>query len=343
MNNQQWETLLRVMNGDSLKEKPIGFIIDSPWLPGWFNVSYMDYFADSEIWFNANRKVVETFSGLMFLPGFWSEFGMCTEPSAFGSKMIWIENELPHAQKIFDNVSAFGDLVKPNVKTDGLLPLVLNRLINKESRIKSIGHEIKFAVSRGPLNIASFLMGTTEFMMAMVVSPEETVKGLAIIADFIIDWLSLQMKTFKSIEGIFILDDIVGFLGEPEFEAFVLPLLKKIYGSFHAKVNFFHNDAHGLITAKYLDKIGINLFNFSYNHSLNEIRKLAGNKVSLLGNIPPRDIMAEGSEADVINAVHKAYDSTENHSRVIWSIGGGMPQNVKDVNIKTFIEALKNR
>jgi uroporphyrinogen-III decarboxylase len=340
MNIQQWNNLLQVMKGKILKEKPAGFIIDSPWIPGWYGISYLDYFSNSELWFEANRKAVETFPDLMFLPGFWSEFGMCTEPSAFGSKMIWLENDLPHAERIFSESNAFAGLVKPNVKTDGLLPLTLKRLVHNQEKIKGIGHEVKFAISRGPLNIASFLMGTTEFLMGMTMSPEETTKGLDVITDFIIDWIGLQMETLPDIEGIFLLDDIVGFLGETEFESFVLPYLKKIYGSFQARVNFFHNDAHGLINARYLDEIGINLFNFSYSHSMAEMRQIAGNKVTLLGNIPPMDIMAKGSEAEVKAAVKSAMDSIEDHSRIIWSCGGGMPPNVPETNITAFLKAL---
>ncbi len=343
MNEQQWDTLVRVINGEKTKERPVGFIIDSPWIPGWYNISYMDYFSGSDLWFEANKKAVETFPDVMFLPGFWSEFGMCTEPSAFGSKMTWLENDLPHAGKIFTEASAFAGIEKPNVKTDGLLPFMLKRLAHNQPKIQAMGHEVKFAVSRGPLNIASFLMGTTEFMMALTLSPEESARGLATITDFIIDWVELQMKTFPSIEGIFLLDDIVGFVGEPEFEAFVLPALKKIYSSFPAKVKFFHNDSFGLINAKYLEEIGINLFNFSYNHSLPEIRELAGPNVTLLGNIPPLEVMSQGSEQDVTEAVHQAMNSIKDHSRIIWSCGGGMPQNVSTANIEAFARAVNNR
>jgi len=256
--------------------------------------------------------------------------------------MIWLENDLPHAERIFTETSEFAKLLKPNVTTDGLLPLTLKRLVHNESKIKAIGHEVKFAVSRGPLNIASFLMGSTEFLMGMAMMPEETAKGLEVITDFIIDWIGLQMESLRDIEGVFMLDDIAGFLGEPDFEAFVLPYMKKIYNSFNAKVNFFHNDAFGLVNAKYLDEIGINLFNFSYNHSMSEMRNLAGNKVTLLGNIPPMDIMAKGSEAEVEAAVKSALSSIEDHSRVIWSVGGGMPQGVTATNIQAFLHALKS-
>jgi hypothetical protein len=40
---------------------------------------------------------------------------------------------------------------------DGLLPFVLNRLKLAQPHIEAAGHKIRFAVARGPLNIASFL------------------------------------------------------------------------------------------------------------------------------------------------------------------------------------------
>ncbi|MDO9154543.1 MAG: hypothetical protein Q7U47_12720 [Paludibacter sp.] len=40
--------------------------------------------------------------------------------------------------------------------------------------IESAGHKIRFSVSRGPLNVASFLMGTTEFLTLMMMDPEAT-------------------------------------------------------------------------------------------------------------------------------------------------------------------------
>jgi uroporphyrinogen-III decarboxylase len=343
MTGLQWETLLKVIKGEVVKEKPVGFIIDSPWLPGWYNVSALDYFTHPDIWYEANLKAINTFPEVIFLPGFWSEFGMCTEPSAFGSKMIWHENNLPHAERIITDITLLGDLVKPNVKTDGLLPFMIKRLSHHEKRINDKGHQIKFAIARGPLNIASFLAGTTEFMMGIALSPEETNKGLTIISDFIIDWISLQLETFKDIDGILLLDDIVGFVGEDDFKNFALPHLKRIYESFDVKVKFFHNDAPGLICAPYLNEIGINFFNFGFEHGLQEMKDLTNNKVTLLGNIPPRDVLANGTTEDINRFVNNAMDSVKDHTRIIWSIGGGMPQDVSTENIMAFINAVKSR
>jgi uroporphyrinogen-III decarboxylase len=341
MTDEQWKKLISVINGKVVDPLPIGFIIDSPWLPGWAGISTLDYFTNEQLWFDSNIKAIKKFPDITFLPGFWSEFGMCTEPSAFGSKCTWHENELPFADKIIRDIQGISNISKPDPTTDGLLPFVLHRLKRYQSQIEREGHAIKFSVARGPLNIASFLMGTTEFLMAIRTDPNETKMLLDIATDFIIDWLKLQMETVRSIDGIFILDDIVGFLGDDDFRQSALPYLTRIFQSLDVSVKFFHNDAPGLICAPYLEEIGINLFNFSFEHGLDQIKKLTNNKVTLLGNIPPRDVLAAGTPEDVRNSVTAALDSVEDKSRIIMSCGGGIPQDVSTENIEAFLSAVR--
>jgi uroporphyrinogen-III decarboxylase len=85
----------------------------------------------------------------------------------------------------------------------------------------------------------------------------------------------------------------------------------------------------------------VNMFNFSFNHSMGEIRALAGPEVVLVGNIPPRDVLAAGTPEQVDAAVLKACSEISSHDRIIWSVGGGMPPDVKNENIAAFINAVK--
>lgn len=328
--------------GRQVTPAPVGFIIDSPWLPGWFGISTLDYYTSDELWLRANFEAIETFPEAVFIPGFWSEYGMCTEPSAFGAKPVWAESNLPHAEKIIESVDDIKSVRVPNVKTDGLLPFMINRLKNCRPKIEGAGHEIKFAVARGPLNIASFLMGTTELMMELVLHPDAVHQLLQKITQFTRDWLSWQKECCPTIDGILILDDIVGFVGDADFKQFGLPYLREIFGTFQSSVRLFHNDAKGLVCAPYLEEIGINMFNFSHEHSLKEIRELAGPNVALLGNIPPRDVLANGSAEDVKKAVHEAWNSIPEKKGILWSCGGGVPQGVSTENIKMFLETVKS-
>jgi uroporphyrinogen decarboxylase len=340
MTNNQWNLLLKTVHGET-PEKPVtGFIIDSPWIPGWAGISTIQFYSSEEIWFEANKKAIETFPDIIFLPGFWSEFGMCTEPSAFGAKLVWNEFNLPHADRVIGDISEAGGLKVPNPKTDGLLPFVIQRLINCHEPINEMGHEIKFAIARGPLNIASFLMGTTELMMGFMMDPENSHKLLETITQFTISWIEYQKEKIPSIEGILVLDDIVGFIGDDECKEYAVPYIKRIFNAIDSKLNFFHNDAQGLISTPYVKEMGVNLYNFSFEHSMKEIRKLAGPEVALIGNLPPRDVLAQGTPEQVRAETIKMVNEFSDKNRVIWSCGGGMPQDVTTENINAFKETI---
>ncbi|MGA2796809.1 MAG: uroporphyrinogen decarboxylase family protein [Thermoguttaceae bacterium] len=343
MTDPQWLDLLKVIDGDLLDPVPAGLIIDSPWLPGWDGISIMDYFSDDGLWLQANLKAVRQFERIMFLPGFWAEYGMCTEPSAFGAKCIWYENAFPSAGKMLCRYEDIHNLAKPNCTSDGLLPFVIKRLRRNRKAIEDSGHRIRFAVSRGPLNIASYLLGHNEFLIGVKIQPEEIHKLLALVTDFIVDWLVYQAESFDTIGGLFILDDLIGFLGDKDYQEFVLPYFKKIFSCLSVPVRMLHNDATGLITARYLAEIGVNVFNFSFKHPLGEIRRLAGESVVLLGNIPPRDVMSQGTPGEVAQSVIAALASVDDKRRLILSCGGGMPPDVSTANVQAFIETIQQR
>ncbi len=341
MTDQQWETLKKVINGEKIEPLPVGFIADSPWLPGWYGIKILDYFSNDELWLKANLKAIQEFPEVMFLPGFWSEFGMCTEPSAFGARCRFPQNEFPHAHPVIKSPEEINALVIPEPETDGLLPFVLNRLKLAQPYIENAGHKIRFAVARGPLNIASFLMGTTEFLMAMLTSPELVETLMEKITAFLKNWLRLQRDTFSTIDGIFLLDDIIGFIGEQEFCRFGLPYFKELFSA-DVSVKFLHNDAQCRVSVPYLPEIGVNLFNMGFDVSLNDIKTWTNNQVTLLGNIPPRDVLANGKPEDVVKSVTELLDSLEDQTRVILSCGGGLPPGVSTENLKAFIETVKN-
>ena len=342
MTNTQWNNLMAIINGESQNTKSVGFIVDSPWLPGWMGIPTIDYYTSDEIWLQSNIKAIEAFPEITFLPGFWSEYGMCTEPSAFGARLVWYNENLPHAEKVIHSSDEIANLPQPNVRTDGLLPFIINRLKMLENQINQNGHSVKFAVTRGPLNIATFLMGTTEFMMLLAMEPEKAHELLEKITVFICDWVKYQKECFPSIEGILLLDDIVGFLGEEECREFVVPYIKRVYNYIEVPVRFFHNDAYGLICAPFLKEMGVNLFNFAFDHSINEVRGLAGPDVALLGNLPPRDVLMAGTPEEVYIKTQEMIRNVEDKRRIIWSCGGGMPQNVSSENIRAFLTAVED-
>ena len=125
MTDAQWKKLLDIIEGGIHDPLPTGFVIDCPWLPNWYGRRILDYFSSDRIWLEANLKALNDFPDVMFLPGFWSEYGMCTEPSAFGARCTLPPDEFPHAHKVIETEGDIDKLPVPNPSTDGLLPFML--------------------------------------------------------------------------------------------------------------------------------------------------------------------------------------------------------------------------
>jgi uroporphyrinogen decarboxylase len=253
---------------------------------------------------------------------------------------MWGEDEFPFAKKVLRSPAEVEHLDKPNPRKHGLLPFVVKRLQHLQPEIEKAGHKIRFAVARGPLNIASFLMGTPEFLEAIKTHPELMHRLLDLVMDFLVEWLAYQREVFPTIDGIFLLDDIVGFVSRRDCEKFALPYLQRVYAA-DVTVKFFHNDAPCKASAPLLESAGINLLNFGTQHTVAEMKSWTNNRIALMGNIPPRDVLAEGTPADVARSVTEMLNPLDDRSRLIVSCGGGMPPHAPTENIKALIATVE--
>jgi len=340
MNQEQWDTLVAVVRGEAVRPVPTGFIVDSPWLPNWAGHTILDYFTQEHLFLEDNLKAIDAFPSSMLLPGFWSEFGMCTEPSAFGAVLTWDEDEFPFPGKVLRSVTDVERLDRPDPRRHGLLPFVIKRLRHLQPAIEASGHRIRFAVTRGPFNLASFLMGTTEFLTALRTDTAEMHRLLAMVTDFLVDWVAWQRECFPSIDGLLVLDDIVGLVGARDFESLALPYLGRTSQT-DVTIKFFHNDAPCKSCAPFLHTIGVNLLNFGSQHTVSDMRRWTGNGVTLLGNVPARDVLANGSPLDVARHTKELLEGIDHRTHLIVSCGGGMPPGAPTANIEALISTVE--
>ena len=52
MNNIQWQKVLDIIDGKVSASPVAGFIIDSPWLPGWYGITSLQYYPSEKSWFD---------------------------------------------------------------------------------------------------------------------------------------------------------------------------------------------------------------------------------------------------------------------------------------------------
>ena len=341
MKLEQWNTLQRCAQLEAIDPLPLSLIVDSPWTPGYLDISMLDYFTMPEIWLDANLRVMEAYPEIIFLPGFWVEYGMGIEPSGFGSKVKFPAKSTPMVHTVIDSVEDVDRLEVPNPRTDGLMPFALNLYANLEPRVNDAGRLIKIVAARGPMATASHLMGVTEFMLALGDDSENIHKLMRMATDTTKHWLEAQADVLSDVEGILVLDDIVGFLGPDDFLEFGHPYFSEIFSAFPEALKIFHNDMDNPISFEYLRHWPVDIFNFSHKIVLSETRKRVGPDICLMGNVPPLEAMAHGTPEDVRQATRACLQDHPGREGLLLSVGGGTSPGTPGENIRAFIQAAR--
>jgi uroporphyrinogen decarboxylase len=232
-------------------------------------------------------------------------------------------------------------LVQPNPYKDGLMPFILNFYRRMEPRVNDAGHLIKVVAARGPMTTASHIMGVTNFLLGIKVQPTKTHQLLRMTTKLVIDWLEAQANALKDVEGILILDDIVGFVGPKDYQEFGHPYFTEVFGAFPNMIRLFHNDMNNPISFKYLRDWPVDVFNFSHNIDISKARELVGSDICLMGNVPPLDVLVNGSPEDVWCA---AKNCIQKHPQtgLLLSVGGGTSPGTPGENIRALIDAARN-
>ncbi|MDI1247456.1 MAG: uroporphyrinogen decarboxylase family protein, partial [Lacunisphaera sp.] len=264
MTPAQWDIFKRASRMEKLSKVPMAMIIDSPWIPGYVGVKHMDFFLDPQVWFQSHLKIHREFPDIIFVPGWWLEYGMAAEPSVLGSKIKFWSDNTPSEYHMLFNIEDVDKLPEYEVEHDAFMALTLHRLRMQRQQVLDTGESFTMAVSRGPMCTAGFARNTSDFMLDLVEKPEWAHKLLDLCTRLIIDWLKAQVKAMgPSVEGILLLDDIVGFVNEEHYQEFCHPYLKRICDAFPSDwVKLYHNDASIEACLEHLPDCGFNMLNW---------------------------------------------------------------------------------
>ncbi|MCR4771292.1 MAG: uroporphyrinogen decarboxylase family protein [Oscillospiraceae bacterium] len=346
MTDREWDLVKQCAACRPTDGVPAGFIVDSPWIPGYCGVSTLDFYTDTELWRACYRKIKADFPSLLFFPDHWIEFGMASEPSSFGCKLSFYDNQpvsIGHLIDSADDIDLIASLPVPDPRRDGLMPLALNYYRRVKGPLHDEGEKIRMVASRGPLNIVSFLMSIPEFCVAVKTEPDSLHRLIKTATALVIRWLEAQAEALDYVEGMLVLDDLCGFLSEEEYLEFAQPYLKEIFDHFSFPVKMFHNDNFGnkYITFPYISKLGVNIFNFSHLADIAEARRILGDKVCILGNVPGLKVLTQGGADEVREVTLACLRAHGSASGLILSAGGGASPGMPGENVRAFISALE--
>jgi uroporphyrinogen-III decarboxylase len=334
-----WERFKTVARGGQADRAPVALIIDSPWLPGYAGIDTLDYFLRPDEWLRINLGLIERFPDVAWIPGLWVEYGMAIEPSAFGARVVWHHDQAPSIEPVRGGLAALAGVEPPDPQQHGLMPLVLQRYADAERRLLPEGMTVKMVAARGPLAIASWLLGTTDLMIALKRQPEAISQLLDVLTATIVAWLQAQLDVLRAPEGILVLDDIVGMLSPKLFEQFARPCFTRIFDAFDSVIKVYHNDTPCPHLIAPMSTLGFNVFNMSHTLDLATVQaQMPG--VALMGNVPPLDVMARGAPEQVEAWARDCIAKTGGRGLII-SAGGGVSPGTPPDAIDALVRAAR--
>jgi uroporphyrinogen-III decarboxylase len=336
-----WERFQQASRLEKPDRVPVGLIVDSPWLPGYAGIDTRDYFLFPDRWLRINRTLLERFPEAVWIPGFWVEYGMAAEPSAFGVKLHFYPDSPPSIEPVVTDLSFWADAEPADPQRDGLMPLILRLYEVADERLEAEGLSVKMVCARGPMTVASWLMGVTPLMMGVIEKPEEVSRILDTMTTSIIRWLHAQLDVLRQPEGIMLLDDIVGMVSNRHYEALIHPHLRRIFQEFRGLIRVYHNDTPCPHLLESLVEADFDVFNFSHEMDIGEVKAKMGHRVAMMGNVPPLDVGVRGAPTDVEQWAKECLDKAAPGGGMILSFGGGVSPETPPENVDALLEAAR--
>jgi len=341
-----WEYFKQAAHLGRPERLPVALIVDSPWLPGYAGIDTRDYYLLPDKWLEINLELLDRFPEAVWIPGFWVEYGMAAEPSAFGAKVHFYSDRPPSVEPLVDDLTFWAAAKPANPHEDGLMPFVLRLYELMDERLRSDGLGIRMVAARGPMTVASWLVGVTPLLMGLVTTPDLVSFLLDTVTTTIIRWLHAQLDTLRQPEGILVLDDGVGMVSKRHYEAIIHPHLRRIFAEFDGLIRIYHNDTPCLHLAGSLAQAEFDVFNFSHEMEIAEVKARMGHRVALMGNVPPLEVGVRGTSADTARWARECLTRCNRApgglSGVILSFGGGVSPGTPAENIDALLQAARD-
>ena len=340
---EQWKAFKKAAKREPDAGIPVALIIDSPWIPGHAGISHMDYFLNPESWFQVNLGIMREFPNIIFLPSWWVEYGMAIEPSVMGNRIHFWPDRTPDQTAALLRLEDVNNIKPPNPNADGLMPFALHLYRMHKQRIFDAGYTIPVVAARGPLCLAAFMRDVNHFMMDIFDDPKGAHALLELTTRTVIDWLRAQADTIgESVEGILVLDDIVGFLSPDAYREFAHPYLKQICDAFPADwVKVYHNDANVRPFLADLPDTGFDVLNWSHKVDVREVHEKTNGRMCLMGNVPPLEVGVQGSPEMVRQSARTVIDGNAGRSLIL-SVGGGVSPGMPKANLVALADAVRD-
>lgn len=277
--------------------------------------------------------------------------------------MAWIADNLPvdaviGPMDLSVEAEAFGAAVR---FSDGEVPVVTGQLVGDEEAVASLtvpppdtgrcatvakaisgakaaGVRKKvYAGMIGPFSLAGRLADVNEMMFLLMDEPETVHALLEKATEFLVSY-GTALKAAGA-DGLFVAEPLAGVISPAALEEFSAPCVRRIVEALQTSdfPLFYHNCGNNVLKAS--DAIfaqGAAGYHFGNAVDIVEMLKLAPADVSVMGNIDPVSVLAQGSPESIRSATRDLMERCGAFDNFVLSSGCDIPATTPWENIEAF-------
>ena len=275
--------------------------------------------------------------------GLTEELSLRTMGHTLGSKLVFPENDIDYIEKfLMDDELDMSLLEIPDPYTNEVLAPKLQRARILKERFPDMGIETEIP---GPITTAAAIRPIAKLLRDLRKQPEKVKELLEFCIKANMAWAQAFKDEFGP-SSVMVVDPVGcdDILSPKQVEEFSLPYLKKqlnLYYQLNGVKPNLHICGHTNKQWKYFKDLDIDFFSVDNCEDLEDCKNVIEDELVVVGNIPPVEVMLNGSIDDVIASVKtcikKAADAKSGY---IAATGCGSPVGTPIENLDAFIYAI---
>lgn len=264
-------------------------------------------------------------------------------PEAMGCKVNIPKYRTPYIEEpAIKSYSELSGLELINPKKDGRLPMFNESLL----RVRDVlGNEVSVdTLIGGPFTTAAFIRGTEQFLKDLRTNPEDVHKLLEITTANTIAYIDhiISLGFVPSIPEPIASSTLIS---KKNFEIFVQPYLKRCFDHMKEKTgetSILHICGKTKPIWTNMVETGAAAISLDNVESMKELKETCGDKVTIIGNIDPVNVLLKGTVDLVDFSVKRCIkDSIDSPMGFILSSGCDVPIGTPPENVAAMIDAAR--
>lgn len=272
----------------------------------------------------------------------WLQVDDCIEFEVLGVGSRGDGNILPATCNYLPTTyETLNHLKMPNPKKDGRMPVLLDAI----KRIKDELGDTVCVTGRtaAPFSSATLLYGMTETLMLLFDNPQLVKDTVKFFVELQTMWGCAQIEAGANAIWFGDCNASGHLISVGDYIEYAFDGVKQCVQAYDRTggFSFYHASEHSIEHMKAQAATGISALSVGPGADLARVKREVGDKVCILGNIDPINVLLNGSPEDVRSETIRVMETGKAGGGYIFNSGEMVPRDVPEQNMKAMIAAAK--